>query len=146
MTGSGVGDGPLLPRLLEPIPPGDAIGTVAADGACDTRARHAASAARQATAALPPRRNARPWKETTPGARARNDILRASRRFGRAIWRTWSGSHRRSLIEAKMGCMKLPGERLMSRTSRRHTARLQIRAALLTRVTALGTPETARAA
>ena len=49
-------------------------------------------------------------------------------------------------IETKMRCMKLLGERLMSRTSNRQTAELQIRAALLNRFTALGTPETRRVA
>ena len=146
VTGSRVGDGPMLPRLLEQIPPDEPIETVTADGAYDTRVCHAAIAARQATAVIPTRRNGRPWKETTPGAQARNDILRTSRRFGRAIWRNWSGYHRRSLIEAKMRCMKLLGERLMSRTSSRQTAELQIRAALLNRFTALGTPETRRVA
>ena len=146
VTGSRVGDGPMLPKLLEQIPPDEPLETVTADGAYDTRACHAAIAARQATAVIPTRRNGRPWKETTPGATARNDILRTSRRFGRAIWRNWSGYHRRSLIEAKMRCMKLLGERLMSRTSNRQTAELQIRAALLNRFTALGTPETMRVA
>ena len=89
----------MLPKLLEQIPAEEPIGTVTADGAYDTRACHAAIAARQATAVIPTRRNGCPWRETTPGAHARNDILRASRRFGRAIWRTWSGYHRRSRIE-----------------------------------------------
>ena len=146
VSGSRVGDGPMLPKLLEQIPPEEPIGTVTADGAYDTRPCHAAIAARQATAVIPTRRNGRPWKETTPGARARNDILRASRRFGRAIWRNWSGYHRRSLVEAKMRCLKLLGERLTARTSSRQTAELQIRAALLNRFTQLGTPETVRVA
>ena len=146
VTGSRVGDGPVLPKLLEQIPPEEPIETVTADGAYDTRACHAAIAARQATAVIPTRRNGRPWKETTPGAQARNDILRASRRFGRAIWRTWSGYHRRSLIEAKMRCLKLLGERLSARTPNRQTAEPQIRAALLNRFTQLGTPETMRVA
>ena len=146
VTGSRVGDGPMLPKLLEQIPPHEAIGTVTADGAYDTRACHSAIAARQATAVIPTRRNGRPWKETTPGAHARNEILWASRRFGRAIWRNWSGYHQRSRIEAKMRCVKLLGERLMTRTSDRQTAELQIRAALLNRFTALGTPETVRVA
>jgi hypothetical protein len=145
-NGSRVGDGPMLPKLLEQIPPEESIGTVTADGAYDTRACHAAIAARQATAVIPTRRNGRPWKETTPGATARNDILRASRRFGRAIWRNWSGYHRRSLVEAKMRCVKLLGERLSARTPDRQTAELQIRAALLNRFTQLGTPETVRVA
>ncbi len=146
VTGSRVGDGPMLPKLLEQIPAEEPIGTVTADGAYDTRTCHAAIAARQATAVIPTRRNGRLWKETTPGARARNDILQANRRFGRAIWRTWSGYHRRSLVEAKMRCMKLLGERLSARTPSRQTAELQIRAALLNRFTALGTPETKRVA
>ena len=146
VTGSRVGDGPMLPKLLEQIPPEELIGTVTADGAYDTRPCHAAIAAREALAVIPTRRNGRPWKETTPGAQARNDILRANRRFGRAIWRNWSGYHRRSLIETKMRCLKLLGERLMTRTSNRQTAELQIRAALLNRFTALGTPETKRVA
>ena len=45
-----------------------------------------------------------------------------------------------------MRCMKLLGERLMTRTSNRQTAELQIRAALLNRFTALGAPETVRVA
>lgn len=87
VTGSRVGDGPMLPKLLEQIPPEELIGTVTADGAYDTRACHSAIAIRKAQAVIPTRRNGRPWKETTPGAHARNEILRASRRFGRAIWR-----------------------------------------------------------
>ena len=146
VTGSRVGDAPILPALLAQIPPEEPIGTVTADGAYDTRTSHTAIAARQATAVIPTRRNGRPWKETTPGAQARNEILRASRRFGRAIWRNWSGYHQRSLIEAKMRCLKLLGERLMARTPDRQTAELQIRAALLNRFTALGTPKTVRVA
>ena len=105
VTGSRAGDGPMLPGLLEQIPPEEPIGKVTADGASDTRACHAAIAARQATAVIPTRRNGRPWRETTPGAHARNDILRASRCFGRAIRRTWSGYRRRRLVEAGTRCM-----------------------------------------
>jgi hypothetical protein len=98
------------------------------------------------SSSLPTRRNERPWKETTPGAQARNDILRASHRFGRVIWRNWSGYHRRRLIEAKMRCLKLLDERLSARTPDRQTAELQIRVALMNRFSALGTPETVRVA
>jgi hypothetical protein len=119
-------------------------GPVPSDRAHDTRSCHAAAAAREAMAVIPIRRNGHPWKETTPGAQARSDTRRASRRFGRAIRRSWSGYQRRSLIEAKMRCMKLLGERLMARTSDCQIAELQIRAALPNRFTALGTPETVR--
>ena len=146
VTGSRVGDGPMLPELLAQIPPEEAIGLVTADGAYDTRPCHAAIAARQARAVIPSRRNGRPWKETTPGAQARNEILRATRRLGRTIWRSWSGYHRRSRIEAKMRCLKLVGERLMARDFDRQTTELQISAALLNRFTRLGTPTTQRVA
>ena len=33
--------------------------------------------------------NGKPWKPDTAGAIARNQALRASRRFGRTIWRRW---------------------------------------------------------
>ena len=97
-------------------------------------------------AVIPTRRNGQPWKETTPGAQARNDILRATRRLGRSIWRSWSGYHRRSRVEAKMRCLKLLGERLMARDVDRQTTELHIRAALLNRFTRLGTPMTQRVA
>lgn len=142
MTGAGVGDAPVLPGLLGQIDPTEAIGMVTADGAYDTRARHAAIAARDAISVIPVRRNGRPWKDNTAGARARNDILHTTTRLGRAIWRRWSGYHRRSLAETKMNCLKLLGERVRSRDFDRQVAELHIRAAILNRFTALGTPVT----
>ena len=144
VTGSRVGDAPMLPDLLDQIPGDQPIGIVTADGAYDTRACHAAVAERGAAAVIPPRRNGKPWKEHTAGATARNEALRSCRRFGRAIWKRWTGYHRRSLAEAKMRCLKLLGERVMSRDFNRQVAELQIRAAILNRFTALGTPLTQR--
>ncbi len=71
------------------------------DGAYDGRACRDAIAARGADTIIPPRRNARPWKKDSPGALGRNEALRAIRRVGCAIWRRWSGYHRRSRIETK---------------------------------------------
>lgn len=76
VTSSNVGDAPMLPDLLAQLPPDQEIATVTADGAYDTRACHDAIADRGAAAIIPPRRNARPWKPDTAGARARNEILR----------------------------------------------------------------------
>jgi hypothetical protein len=95
-TTSDVGDAPMLPELLDQIPPEQEIASATADGAFDTRKCHDAIAARGAAAIIPPRKNAKPWTPDTPGAIARNEALRASRRFGRTIWRRWSGYHRRS--------------------------------------------------
>jgi hypothetical protein len=88
-TTSYVGDAPMLPELLDQIPPDQEIGSVTADGAFDTRKCHEAIAARGAAAIIPPRKNAKPWKPDTPGAIVRNEALRASKRFGRTIWRRW---------------------------------------------------------
>ena len=89
-----------------------------------------------------PRKNAKPWKVVTAGAMARNEALRASKYLGRALWRRWSGYHRRSRIETKMHCVKLLGQRLMARDFDRQVAELHVRIAVLNGYTALGTPIT----
>ena len=86
ITGSNVGDAPVLPDLLNQIPTHEQIGSVTADGAYDTRKCHDAIADRGAHAVIPPRRNAKPWKTVTAGAVARNEGLRASKYLGRALW------------------------------------------------------------
>ena len=141
-TTSDIGDAPMLPELLNQIPPDQEIGSVTADGAFDTRKCHDAIAARGAAAVIPPRKNARPWKPDTPGAIARNEALRASKRFGRTIWRRWSGYHRRSRVETKMHCVKLLGQRLSARDFDRQVAEFQVRVAVLNGFTALGIPVT----
>ena len=77
-----------------------------------------------------------------PGAEARNAIFHATRRLGRTIWKKWSGYHRRSLVETKMRCFQLLGERVMARDFDRQVAELQVRAVILNRFTRLGTPTT----
>jgi acyl-CoA synthetase (AMP-forming)/AMP-acid ligase II len=76
------------------------------------------------------------------GAVARSEALRASKRFGRTIWRRWSGYHRRSRVETKMHCVKLLGQRLMARDFDRQVAEFQVRVAVLNGFTALGIPVT----
>lgn len=141
-TTSDVGDAPMLPELLDQIPPEQEIASVTADGAFDTRKCHDAIVARGAAAIIPPRKNAKPWKPDTAGAVARNEILRTSKRVGRTIWRRWSGYHRRSRAETKMHCVKLLGQRLSARDSNRQVAGVQVRVAVLNGFTALGTPIT----
>jgi hypothetical protein len=132
----------MLPHLLNQIPRDQQIGSVTADGAYDTRRCHNAIADRGAAAVSPPRRNAQPWKPTTAGAIARNDALRALKYLGRALWRNWSGYHRRSHVETKMHCMKLLGQRVMARGFDRQVAEVQVRVAILNGYTALGIPVT----
>lgn len=142
VTTSNVGDAPMLPELLNQIPADQTIGSVTADGAYDTRRCHDVIAARNAHAVIPPRKNAKPWKPTSAGAIARNETVNASRYLGRAIWRRWSGYHRRSRVETKMNCVKLLGQSLMARDFDRQVAEIQIRVAVLNKYTALGIPVT----
>ena len=76
ITGSDIGDAPVLPDLLSQIPADEAIGSVTADGAYDTRKCHDAIADRGAHASF---RRARmrgpgtlsppgPWRATRPCA------------------------------------------------------------------------------
>ncbi len=145
VTDNSIGDAPMLPELLKQIPESEQIASVSGDGAYDTKACHEAIALRQAAAIIPTRKNAKPWKENSAGTKARNDILAATRYLGRPIWKKWSGYHRRSLVETKMRCSKLLGERVMARDFERQTVELQVRVAILNRYTQLGTPHTLRA-
>ena len=133
-TTSDVGDAPMLPELLDQIPPEQEI-------AFDTRKCRDAIATRGAAAIIPPRKNAKPWKAVTAGA-ARNEILRTSKYLGRALWRRRSGNHRRSRTETKMHCAKMLGQRPTARDFDRQVAGFQLRVAVLTGFTALGIPIT----
>lgn len=133
VTDNKTGDAPMLPELMNQIPESEQI-----------KECHNAIAARGAAAIISARKNAQFRKENTAGARARNAILRATKYLGRAIWKKWSGYHRRSLVETKMRCFKLLGERVMARDFERQVAELQVRVAILNRFTQLGTPTTVR--
>lgn len=110
VTDNANGDAPMLPCLLDHIPIGEMIASVSDNGAYDTKGCHEAIAQRGAQAIIPTRKNAKPWKDQRPGAKARNAILAATRRLGRKIWKKWTGYHRRSLVETKMRRFKLLGE------------------------------------
>lgn len=66
----------MLPELRDQIPFAQEIGCVNADGAHDTRKCHNAIADRGANAAIPPRKNEKPWKPDTAGAIARTSPVR----------------------------------------------------------------------
>ncbi len=96
VTTNDLGDGQRLPELLDQI---DAdIAQVSGDGAYDTHACYTAISARQAQAAIPPRRGARIWRHGNSKALplARDKNLRCIRRLGRAAWKQKLGYHRRS--------------------------------------------------
>ena len=145
-------------EIIRSIPEGEEIGTVTADGAYDPRRWGPPSTARQCmfactrgidrqiTAIIPIRKNGRPWEEDCPAAIARNETLRATRHYGRAFWKRWTGYHARSRVEAKMCCLKAFGDRIAARDPDRQTAEIQIRVALMNRFNALGTAEIVRVA
>ena len=151
-------DSPVLPDLLDQIPDDEDIGTVTADGAYDTRRCHSAIIAHGGTAIIPIRKNGRPWKDDCPAARARNETLRATRHYGRAFWKRWTGYHIRSRAEARMRCLKAFGERIAARDPDRQTAEIHIRVirggartngacrSFMNRFNALGTAEIVRVA
>jgi hypothetical protein len=135
VTDNATGDAPMLACLLEQISVDETIASVSGDGAYDTKGCHEAIAQRGAQAIIPTRKNAKLWKDQRPGAEARNAIFHATRLLGRRIWKKWTGYHRRSLVETKMRCFKLLGERVMARDFDRQVAELQVRAAILNRFT-----------
>lgn len=142
VTSNAIGDAPMLPELLAQIPPDEPIDSVCADGAYDTQGCRDAIAQRGATAVIPPRKNASLWGRPSPGAESRNEAVRACRKFGRHIWKTWSGYHRRSLVETKMHCFKRLGERVTARTFERQVVELHVRVALLNRFSQIGRAHT----
>jgi hypothetical protein len=103
-TTSNIGDAPMLPELLDQIPPDQEIASgeprerrrrlrhpqVPRRHRRTPRCRVRAFTRTDGIHALtPPRKNAKPWTPDSPGAVARNEILRTSRRLGRTIWRRW---------------------------------------------------------
>lgn len=142
VTDNIVGYAPMLPELLAQIPPDEAVVSVSADGAYDSKACHAAIAQRGARAVVPPRKNGKPWKATLVGSGVRNEALKACGRLGHTIWMKWSGYHRISLVENKMHGFKRLCERVMTRTFERQVAELHVWVALLNRFIQLGRPTT----
>lgn len=95
-TSGSICDAPMLPALLNQIPPDRELGSVTADSAYDTRKCHNAIAARNADSVIPLSKNAKMWKPDTTVAKACNEAVRFSKYLGRALWRHLTGYHRRS--------------------------------------------------
>ena len=140
VTTNEVGDSPVTAELLDQIPEDECIASVTGDGAYDTQDVYEACARRNVIPIIPPRRGAQLRKGAAFAYR--NEAVKVCRRLGRAIWKHWSGYHRRSLVETKMNCFKRLGEKVMARTFERQVVELNIRASILNRFTELGTPQT----
>ena len=75
-------------------------------------------------------------------SRDRNELLRTVKRFGRPLWKKWSGYYRRSLVETKMHCVKLLGDKLSARNFQNQVNEMHARVAVLNKFTELGRPLT----
>jgi hypothetical protein len=83
VTDNSMGDAPMLPCLLEQIAEQEKLLSVSAVGAYDTKACHEVMARRGAQAIIPPRKNAKLWKEgKSVGAKVRNKAVKACQRLG----------------------------------------------------------------
>ena len=142
LTTNNVSDSQVLGDLLDQIPLDEQINSVYTDGAYDTKQCRQIIADRQAHAVIPPRKNAKPWKDTKTSSLERNELLRIVKHLGRTIWKNWSGYHRRSLVETKMHCVKLLGDKLTARHFQSQVNEIHARVAILNKFTDLGRPHT----
>ena len=142
LTTNNVSDSQVLSDLLDQIPLDEQIDSVYTDGAYDTKRCRQVIADRQAHAVIPPRKNARPWKDTKSHSQERNELLRTVKRLGRTLWKKWSGYHRRSLVETKMHCIKLLGDKLSAKNFNNQVNEIHARVAVLNKFTELGQPHT----
>ena len=118
------------------------IGSVYNDGAYDTKHCRKVILDRQAYGVIPPRKNAEPWKDKQAKSIERNELFKTAKCLGRAIWKKWSGYHRRSLVEIEMHCVKLLGDKLKARSFPDQVNEIHVRVAILNKFKKLGRPHT----
>ena len=87
LTTKNVSDSQVIGNLLDQIPQDEQIDSVYTDGAYDTKKCRQVIADRQAHAVIPPRKNAKPWKDTKISSLARNELLRTVKLLGRTLWK-----------------------------------------------------------
>lgn len=142
LTTNNVSDSQVLKDLLDQIPPDERIDSVYTDGAYDTKYCRQVILDRDAHAVIPPRKNAKPWKDMKLRSLEWNELLKTVKRLGRSLWKKWSGYHRRSLVESKMHCIKLLGDKLTARSFPCQVNKIHARVAVLNKFTELGRPHT----
>ncbi|OCA07857.1 transposase, partial [Acinetobacter pittii] len=113
LTTNNVSDSQVLGDLLNQIPQDERINSVYTDGAYDTKQCRQVIADRQAHAVIPPRKNAKPWKDTKSSSLERNELLRT-----------------------------LLGDKLSARSFDSQVNEIHARVAVLNRFTELGRPLT----
>ena len=127
----------MLDDLRNQIPQNERIDSVYTDGAYDTKQCRQVIADRQVHAVIPPKKNAKPWKDTKSSSLERNELLRTVKRLA-GHYGNCSGYHRRSLVETKMHCIKLLGDKLSARSFDSQVNEIHARVTVLNRFTELG--------
>lgn len=141
-TTNNISDSRVLGNLLNQILPDERIDSVYTDGAYYTQCCRQLNSDRQAHAEIPPRKNAKPWQNKQMRSIERNELLKTVKRLGWAIWKKWSGYHRRSLVETQMHCIKLLADKLSARTFYSQVNEIHARVSVLNKFTELGQPHT----
>ena len=142
VTPNSTGDSEVLGELLDEID--DEIEQVSADGAYDCGYVYDYIDERDATAAIPPRKDARIWfhGNRKGPAHPRDENLRRIRQIGRSAWKEEIDYHRRSLSETGMYRLKtiFTGE-VCARQIETQTTELMIECKALNKMTQLGMPD-----
>ena len=142
LTTNNVSDSQVLGDLLDQIPQEEQIDSVYTDGAYDSKLCRQVIASRKAHAVIPPRKNTKPWKDTKIGSLQRNELLKMVKHLGRTICKKWSNYRQHSLVETKMHCIKLLGDKLSARNFYSQVNEIHARVAVLNKFTELGRPHT----
>jgi hypothetical protein len=140
LTTNNVSDSQVLGDLLDQIPLDERIDLVYTDGAYDTKHCRQVILDRDAHAVIPPRKNAKLWKDKKLISLKRNELLKTVKRLGRSLWKKWSGYHHRSLVETKMHCIKLLGDKFTARSFPSQVNEIHAHVAVLNKFTKLGRP------
>ena len=86
LTTNNISDSQVLGDLLDQIPADERIDSVYTYGAYGTKCFRQVISDRQAHAVIPPRKNAKPWKEKKLGSLERNELLKTIKRLGKTIF------------------------------------------------------------
>ncbi|MEL7224169.1 MAG: IS5 family transposase [Cyanobacteria bacterium J06576_12] len=142
VTPNSTGDSEVLGELLDEID--NELEQVSADGAYDCSYVYDYIDERDATAAIPPRKDAKIWfhGNRKGPAHPRDENLRRIRQVGRSAWKEEVNYHRRSLSETGMYRLKtiFTGE-VCARQIKTQTTELMIECKALNQMTQLGMPD-----
>ena len=129
----------------------DALASVSADGAYDTRAvyeaAHERGRGRAVRVLIPPGRNAQLSLQPSEALRERNRNIRSIRALGRRDWHARSGYSKRSMVENTVFRYEtIIGRSTRSRTFDGQRVEVQLACKILNTMTRLGMPDSYRVA